>query len=33
MKRNRFLSCIAVFSISAFAALSDAAQVITLHGA
>jgi TRAP-type C4-dicarboxylate transport system substrate-binding protein len=33
MKRNRFLSCIAAFSISALAALSAGAQVITLHGA
>jgi TRAP-type C4-dicarboxylate transport system substrate-binding protein len=33
MKRKRFLSCIAAFSISAFAALSATAQTLTLHGA
>ena len=33
MKRNRFLSCIAALSICACAALSAAAQTITLHGA
>src|SRR3977135_4698185 len=33
MERKRFLSCIAAFSICAFAALPATAQTITLHGA